>query len=219
MWPPTVGEEKLPEISEIRVLLIRDDAADEPTETSRPTAALTIFNVTPPTSDEIPSDFDTVSPTAKKGMLTLKGDTGAQCCPIKKGALCPDMPIRDTSAELKGVGGTTIEPLCLAEVTVEAPAIKVKHWFYVVKDDVPIEVDGLLGMDFIKKHKVDILGGSTIKLYGHSMDLIGGREKMNVSPRSEKIANAITVNRLSGFMERLEVSDGVILGSCVTTPQ
>jgi len=30
----------------------------------------------------------------------------------------------------------------------------IKHAFYVVKDDTPIEHDGILGIDFLRKHLV-----------------------------------------------------------------
>ncbi|XP_043272068.1 NAD-dependent protein deacetylase Sir2B-like [Venturia canescens] len=153
------------------------------------------------------SDFYITSPHAIDSALLLKVDTGAQCCIIKRNALRKNTEIINETVELTGVGGKPFNALCKVILEIETPAVKILHEFFVVDNDVPIKTDGILGLDFIKKHKVDILGGRIIKMYGHVEPLVNGSEKLQ--SRSESIHYVKAKNLAVGCLSARKIKKGV----------
>jgi len=95
----------------------------------------------------------------------------------------------------------------------------IKHAFHVIKDDTPIEHDGILGIDFLRKHpvKCDFQRGelkiknTIIKLHPFS--------KVILKPRSETIIRAATSQNREGMVRANEPTPGVYIGNCLVKPE
>jgi len=91
---------------------------------------------------------------------------------------------------------------------------RLKHAFYVVGDDTPIEHEGILGIDFLKRHTVTCdysnnklqIGNAILKLHPFS--------KLVLKPRSETILKASTNKNRVGIVRAEEVTPGVYIGNC-----
>lgn len=172
-----------------------------------------------PTPSEKASDFHVNLLVATISILTLKAKKRAQCSILKEFTLTSDTPIEEATVVLASVEGKAIKPLCRAQVTLDTPTVAIRLSFYVVGNDVPLNVDELLGMEFIKKYKADILGRDLLKLYGYCMPLINGATTIKLPPGTENLLHAKTSTNFVGLVRKIEIANDVILGSCVTPPK
>ncbi|KAM0726180.1 Retrovirus-related Pol polyprotein from transposon 412 [Formica fusca] len=86
---------------------------------------------------------------------------------------------------------------------------------YVVKDDFPIEYDGILGVDFLKKQGASCnyskkqlrIGRNTLKLYPY--------QRTTLQPRSETIIQVATNKNMIDIIQAEEAAPGVFIGSLV----
>jgi len=93
--------------------------------------------------------------------------------------------------------------------TIELDGRRLKHAFYVVGDDTPIEHEGILGIDFLRKHTVNCdysnnrlqIGNTVLKLHPFS--------KLVLKPRSETILKATTNKNRVGIVRAEEVTPGI----------
>ncbi|KAL6257758.1 hypothetical protein P5V15_011376 [Pogonomyrmex californicus] len=82
---------------------------------------------------------------------------------------------------------------------------------YVIKDDFLVAYEGILGIDFIKKHRAKCdhakeilrIGSVNLKLYPH--------KKYILTPRSETIVQAITNQNQIGIVKPEETESGVLV--------
>ncbi|KAL6255524.1 hypothetical protein P5V15_013862 [Pogonomyrmex californicus] len=89
---------------------------------------------------------------------------------------------------------------------------------YVIKDDFPVAYEGILGIDFLKKHRTKCdhakeilqIGSINLKLHSH--------KKYILTPRSKTIVQAITSQNQIGIMKPEETEPGVFIGSCLVKP-
>jgi len=89
----------------------------------------------------------------------------------------------------------------------------------VVKDDFPIDYEGILGIDFLQKQQAmcDLgkkrlrIGDETLKLQPYS--------KLILKPRSETIIQAITSSKRVGIVKAEETMPGVFIGNCLVKPE
>jgi len=81
----------------------------------------------------------------KKGKTSFLLDTAATLTLVKIGNLKGDTKMRDERIALTGVTGHKIYTLGKIRATIPLGEQKIRHTMYVVKDDFPIDYDGILG--------------------------------------------------------------------------
>ncbi|XP_077282383.1 uncharacterized protein LOC143908567 [Temnothorax americanus] len=156
---------------------------------------------------------------AKHEKINLLFDTGAAVSIIKVKHLKGKTMIEEDKMALTGVTGHKAHTIGKFTATIDLKNRKIKHTIYVVKDDFPIEYDGILGVDFIKKHRASYsyessairIGNSTLKLYPY--------KKIVLKPRSETIVQVATDKNLLGIIQAEETMPGVFIGNCLVMPE
>jgi len=88
----------------------------------------------------------------KKGRMSFY--TSATLTLIKVGYLKGDTLIREKQLALTGVTGHKIYTLGKIKATVIVGNREIRHTMHVVKDDFPIDYEGILGNDFLTKQRV-----------------------------------------------------------------
>ncbi|EFN69991.1 Retrovirus-related Pol polyprotein from transposon 412, partial [Camponotus floridanus] len=78
-------------------------------------------------------------------------DSGSTISLIKLKNLKDDALIYEEKTALTGISGHKIYTLGKLYATIKINDHKIKHAFYIIKDDIAIEHDGILGIDFLKK--------------------------------------------------------------------
>ena len=86
---------------------------------------------------------------------------------------------------------------------------------HVMRDDFPVDYEGILGMDFLQKHKIRSdqknyylqIDGITLKLHPY--------RKIMLTPRSETIVRAITDKNHVGIVKSEETRSGIFIGNCL----
>jgi len=78
-------------------------------------------------------------------------DTGATLTLIKVGHLKGDTLIREKQLALTGVTRHQIYTLDKIKATVILGNREIRHTMHIVKDDFPIDYEGILGIDFLTK--------------------------------------------------------------------
>ncbi|KMQ83215.1 hypothetical protein RF55_20622 [Lasius niger] len=90
---------------------------------------------------------------------------------------------------------------------------------YEVKDDFPIEYDGILGVDFLRKQEATCdykkkqlkVGQRILKLYPY--------RRMTLKPRSETIIQVATNKNTIGVIQAEETIPGIFIGNFLVEPQ
>jgi len=132
----------------------------------------------------------------KRGKTSFLLDTGATLTLVKIGNLKSDTKMRDERIALTGVMGHKIYTLGKIRATISLGE-KIRHIMYVVKDDFPIDYEGIFGIDFLTKQQVKCdhgkkklrIGDVTLKLHLH--------KKMLLAARSETIVQVIPTDKNS----------------------
>ncbi|XP_071571270.1 uncharacterized protein [Temnothorax nylanderi] len=119
-------------------------------------------------------------------------DSGATLTLIKVGNLKGKTMVREKRLALTGVTGHQIHALGKIKATVDLGSKKIRRTMYVVKDDFPIDYEGILGNDFLTKHKADISNTSKQLKIGKATFKLRPYRKVTLPPRSETIVEAIT---------------------------
>jgi hypothetical protein len=103
--------------------------------------------------------------------------------------------------------------------TIDLDGRKIKHAIYVVKDDFPMEYEGILGIDFLRKQQVSCdyrkrelkIGNAILKLLPY--------DKITLKPRSETIVQAATDRNEIGVIRAEETAPGIYIGRCLVEPK
>ncbi|KMQ92552.1 retrovirus-like pol polyprotein [Lasius niger] len=103
--------------------------------------------------------------------------------------------------------------------TIDLDGRKIKHTIYVVKDDFPMEYEGILGIDFLQKQQVSCdykkrelrIGDAVLKLLPY--------DKITLKPRSETIIQAATDRNEIGVIRAEETAPGIYIGRCLVEPE
>ncbi|XP_071631814.1 uncharacterized protein [Temnothorax longispinosus] len=156
---------------------------------------------------------------AKREKIHLLFDTGAAVLIIKVKHLKGETMIEEDKMALTGATGHKAHTIGKFTATIDLRDRKIKHTIYVVKDDFPIEYNGILGVDFIKKHQASYsyesnsikIGNSTLKLYPY--------KKMILKPRSETIVQVAIDKNSLGIIQAEEKMPGVFIGNCLVMPE
>ena len=101
-----------------------------------------------------------------------------------------------------------------AYLTIKTDEFKLKHAFYVIRDDTPIEHDGILGIDFLNEHAVCNFPKSEIKI-GNTIFKLHSQRTVTLKPRSETIIQAVTRRNRTGIVHAEEHVPGVYIGNCL----
>jgi len=99
--------------------------------------------------------------------------------------------------------------------TIKLDERRLKHAFYIVGDDTPIEHDSILGIDFLRKHTVTCdylngrlqIGNTILKLHPFS--------KLILKPRSEVIVQASTNENQVGIVNAEKIMLDIYKGNCL----
>lgn len=129
---------------------------------------------------------------SKKGQVSFLLDSGATLTLIKIGNLNGDTVMREEKMALTGVTGHKIHTLGKIRATITLGTREVRHTIYVVRDDFPIDYEGILGIDFLKKQKVKCDHGKSKLRIGEVDFKLRPYEKIILKPRSETIIRATT---------------------------
>lgn len=86
---------------------------------------------------------------------------------------------------------------------------------YVIKDNVPIDYDGIIGVDFLQTHHAKcnyhkrrlIISGKSLPLFPY--------QTYEVPARWETIINATAAYNRTGFVKSKEIRVGVFIGNCL----
>jgi len=90
---------------------------------------------------------------AKREHINMLYDSGSTISLMKLKTLKDDALIYENKIALTGIIGHKIYTLGKFHATINVDGHTIKHVFYVVKDDFPIEYEGILGIDFLQKQK------------------------------------------------------------------
>jgi len=128
----------------------------------------------------------------KKGRMSFLLDTGATLTLIKIGYLKGDTLIRERPLALTGVTGHKIYTLGKIKATITIGNREIRHIMHVVKDDFPINYEGILGIDFLTKQRAKCDHGKGRVRIGEVSFKLHPFKKITLTPRSETIVQAIT---------------------------
>jgi len=146
-------------------------------------------------------------------------DSGSTISLMKLRKLKDDALIYENKIALTGITGHRIHTLGKVYATINVDGHTIKHAFYVIRDDTPIEHDGILGIDFLRKHPVKCdfqkaelkIKNTVMKLHPFS--------KVILKPRSETIIRAATSQNREGIVRANEPIPGVYIGNCLVKPE
>jgi len=156
---------------------------------------------------------------AKREHINMLYDSGSTISLMKLKHLKDDALIYENKIALTGITGHKIHTLGKVYATINVDEHPIKHAFHVIKDDTPIEHDGILGIDFLRKHPVKCdfkraelkIRNTVMKLHPFS--------KVIIKPRSETIIRAATNQNREGIVRANEPTPGVYIGNCLVKPK
>jgi len=155
----------------------------------------------------------------KKGKMSFLLDTGATLTLIKVGHLKGDTLIREKQLALTGVTGHKIYTLGKIRATVTLGKREIRHTMHVVKDDFPIDYEGILGIDFLTKQRAKCDHGRRQVRIGDETFKLHPFKKMTLTPHSETIVQAVANRNRIGIVSSEETKPGIFIGSCLVEPK
>ena len=165
-------------------------------------------------TSQLESTIEIKAPELIKEKANMLVDTGADITLIKIGKVQDDVRAEDEIVSLRGIAPMEIKTLCLVQLNIKVGNKTVTHPCRLVRDDFPLEADGILGQDFMAKHDVCIRANIGIELYGIQFPYSGGN--VTLKPRSETILLARTTDKGEGIVEGQSIKPGVFIGNSLT---
>ncbi|XP_070159225.1 uncharacterized protein [Polyergus mexicanus] len=156
---------------------------------------------------------------AKDGKIQMLYDSGSTISLIKLKQLKDDTLIHEGKIALTGITGHKIHTIGKMYATIKMDNHKVKHAFYVVRDDIPIEYEGIIGIDFLRQHSVSCDYNQNQLKIGDAVLRFHTFNKTILKPRSETIVKAITKQNRIGIVRAEETAPGIYLGNCLVEPK
>ncbi|KMQ88106.1 retrovirus-like pol polyprotein [Lasius niger] len=146
-------------------------------------------------------------------------DSGATISLIKVNQLKGETAIYKDKITLVGITGHKARTIGKMYATIDLDGRKIKHAIYVVRNDFPMEYEGILGIDFLRKQQVSCdyrkrelkIGNAVLKLLPY--------DKITLKPRSETIVQAATDRNETGVIRAEETAPGIYIGRCLVEPQ
>ena len=155
----------------------------------------------------------------RSGEINMLFDSGATLSLIKVKNLKGKTRISPEKITLAGITGHKMYTIGSMQAHINIGEQVLRHTMYVVKDDFPMEYDGILGLDFMKNHRVICdydkqqlnIAGVTFKIKPYG--------KIILQPRSETIVRATTNRNQPGVIQAKETKPGVYIGRCMVEPK
>jgi len=155
----------------------------------------------------------------KKEHINMLYDSGSTISLMKLKKLKDDALIYENKIAFTGITGHEIHTLGKVYATINVDGHTIKHAFYVINDDTPIEHDGILGIDFLRKHPVKCnfqkaelrIKNAVMKLHPFS--------KVILKPRSETVIRAAINQNREGIVCANEPIPGGYIGNCLVKPE
>lgn len=126
--------------------------------------------------------------------------------------------IQDESIKLIRITGHSITTLGKTYLSIQLPNRILKHPVYVIKDDAPLEYDGIIGADFIRKNNVTCNYGLKATIKNTSFKLYPYR-RMTLKARSKTIVQVTADRNTIGVTQSEETTPGIFIGSCLVQPK
>ena len=197
-----------------------DESSDDDSSTTGTAAAYQVTHVKRDAHKDSGLDLVTLSiRETKSGKIDMLFDSGATLSLIKVKNLKGETKIRHERIALVGITGHKVYTIGKIQATIELGKHKIKHPIYVVKDDFPLEYDGILGLDFLRKQQVTCdynqkkltIRDVTLKFKSYQQTVL--------KPRSETIVRAVTNRNKTGVVRAQEPAPGVYIGRCLVKPK
>jgi len=145
-------------------------------------------------------------------------DSGSTISLIKLKQLRDDALIYENKIALTGITGHKIYTIGKMYATIELDGRRLKHAFYVIGDDTPIEREGILRIDFLRKHIVTCDYSNNRLQIGNAVLELHPFRKLILKPRSETIKATTSKNRV-GIVRAEKVTSGVYIGNCLVNAE
>lgn len=146
-------------------------------------------------------------------------DTGATMSLIKLSKLKDDAMIYNDKITIIGATGHKADTIGVIRATIPLKTRNVKHKIYVVKGDFPIEYDGILGADFLKKYQASWDYATRKMRIDNNLFTLFPCNKFILNARSEAIITAITNDNTVGIVYATEIKPGIFIGNCLVEPK
>ena len=170
---------------------------------------------------------------SKEDTLLFLIDTGADISLLKGDKVIGSTEYDpEGKVQVKGVDGSPIETRGVLEAKIELHDSSIAHSFQLVKRQVDIPCDGILGRDFLQHARAKICYESrTVTLNGEKCKMVNEAERLGKSepskltvgntklpPRTESIVKVPVTpgSPLVGLINRCELREGVFLAASLT---
>jgi len=120
---------------------------------------------------------------------------------------------------LTGITGHKTHTIWRIRATIPLEHRRIRHTIYVVKDDFPIEYEGILGIDFLQKQKAKCDLGKRQLRIGDEIFKLRPYTTVILKPRSETVVRAITNTQYVEVINSEEIMPGVFIGNCLVKPE
>lgn len=118
---------------------------------------------------------------------------------------------------LTGVTGHQIEAVGTFIANIKISRRQLAQKIYIIKDNVPIEYEGILDVDFLQSHNAKCdYRNRQLTILGKSLPLLP-YQNYTLPARSEVIVNAISTSNKTGLVEAKEIQPGIFIGNCLAT--
>jgi len=150
---------------------------------------------------------------AERKRIEFLFDTGATISLIKLKTLKNEAVIHEEKIKLTGITGHSLETIEKAYLHVKLNNGKIRHPVYVIKDDTPLEYDGIIGADFIRKNSVTCDYGTKRIRIGDTSFKLNPYKRVKLKSRSETIVQVIANVNIIGVTRSEETAPGIFIGS------
>lgn len=156
--------------------------------------------------------------------LTFLVDTGSDISAIKHSQLPNPQKIDPAGAiPISGIAHVPIFSLGTCEIQLNINNIQVEQTFHVLKDNINLRPDGIIGNDFLRTHKVQInYHDYTLYLKGQTLPLgnpfqENQEQPIILNPRTETVMQVKIANpeMKEGIISKVSIQDGVYLASSI----
>src|SRR5436190_11530499 len=150
----------------------------------------------------------------KGGLIDTMCDSGSTISLIKLKHLKDETPVQAEKIALIGITGNKLYTIGKTRLTIKLDDRKIKHSFYVIKDETPIEQDCIIGIDFLEKYAFCHFPTAEI-IIGKNVFKMKTQRRITLKARSETIVKAATKHNRVGIVKAEEKIPGVYIGNCL----
>jgi len=116
---------------------------------------------------------------------------------------------------LTGVTGHKTHTIGKIRATIPLEHRRIRHTIYVIKNDFPVEYEGILGIDFLQKQQAKCNFGKKQLCIGDEIFKLRPYTTVILKPRSETVVRAIINTQCVGVINSEEIMPGVFIGNCL----